>query len=122
MGEYILKDIEKKEKGGKTMDCFIINNITENDVRRNKLRILVKNKPYFPIPDDGNSQTYDIKVKVGSTIYDRQYRYIRNKSGRLNLRVELYREILQIEPGDILVVVVLEENILYQIINLSKLI
>lgn len=113
--------IEKKEKGEKTMDCFIINNITEKDASSCLLRILVANKLYFPIPDDINPCTYDIKVKVGSTIYDRQYRYIRNKSGKLNLRVELYREILQIEPGDILVVV-LEENILYQIINLSKLI
>jgi hypothetical protein len=112
----------KHDEGEKTMDCFIINNITEQDASSCLLRILVPNKPYFPVPDNGNPYTYDIKIKVGSEIYDRQYTYIRNKSGRLNLRVELYREILQIEPGDILVVVVLEENILYQIINLSKLI
>ena len=42
--------------------------------------------------------------------YDRQYRYNRNISGRLNLREELYRDILKIEHGDILVVVVLEKN------------
>lgn len=121
MGEYILKDIEKKEKGGKTMDCFIINNITEKDASSYKLRILVKNKPYFPIPDDGNPNTYDIKVKVGHVIYDRKYRYIRDKSGILYLREDLYKDILKINYRDILVVVVLEKNRLYQIINLSAL-
>lgn len=109
----------KKEE--KTMDCFIINNITENDVMNNMLRILVANKPYFPMPDDGNPQTYEIKIKVGSTTYERNYRYNRNESGRLYLEEDLYRDILEIESGDILVVVILEENRLYQIINLSTL-
>lgn len=104
------------------MDCFIINNITESDSSSHKLRILTENKPYFSIPDDGIPQTYDIKIKVGPTIYDRQYRYIGNKSGRLYLRAELYGDILKIEPGDALVVVVLEKNILYQIINLRTII
>jgi hypothetical protein len=103
------------------LDCFIINNITENDASSFKLRILEENKPCFSIPDDGIPQIYDIRVKVGPTIYDRQYRYYRNKSGRLNLRKELYRDILRIDAGDILVVVVLEENRLYQIINLRTL-
>lgn len=104
------------------MDCFITNNITVKDASSNKLRILKKNKPYFPIPDDGIPKTYDIMIKVGSAIYDRQYKYNRNRSGRLNLREELYRDILRINAGDILVVVVLEENRLYQIINLRTLI
>lgn len=104
------------------MDCFIINNITKSDARSHKLRILTENKPYFPIPEDGIPQTYDIKIKVGPATYDRQYRYIRNKSGRLYLRAELYRDILKIEPGDVLVVVVLEKNIFYQIINLGTII
>jgi hypothetical protein len=103
------------------MDCFIINNITENDVISYKLRILVENKTYFPIPNDEISKTYDIRVKVGSKIYDRQYRYNRNKSGRLNIGAELYRDKLRINAGDVLVVVVLEENSLYQIINLTML-
>lgn len=104
------------------MDCFIINNITERDVSSYKLRILKENKAYFPIPDDGISQTYDIQIKVDPATYDRQYRYIENRSGRLYLRAELYRDILKIEPGDVLVVVVLEKNRLYQIINLRTLI
>ena len=103
------------------MDCFIINNITENDASSYKLRILVENKPYFPIPDDEIPQTYDIKVKVGSAIYDKRYRYNRNESGRLNLGAELYRDVLRINADDILVVVVLEENSLYQIININML-
>jgi hypothetical protein len=104
------------------MDCFIINNITENDTRTNNLRILVENKSYFPMPDDEIQQTYDIMVKVGSEIYDRQYIYYRYKSGRLNIGAELFRDKLRINAGDILVVVVLEENSLYQVINLRTLI
>ena len=110
------------KKGEKTMDCFIINNITEKDASSYKLRILKKNKPYFPVPKDGNPHTYDIKVKVGSVIFDRHYIYDKKRSGRLNLREKLYRDILKIEHGDILVVVVLEENKLYQIINLRTLV
>ena len=109
------------KKGEKTMDCFIINNITENDVMNNMLRILVANKPYFPIPDDGIPQTYDVTIKVGSATFERKYRYNRNKSGKLNFRDELYRDILKIKHGDILAVVILEKNRLYQIINLNTL-
>lgn len=109
------------EKEERTMDCFIIDNITERDVRRNILRILVPNKLYFPVPEDENPHIYDITIKAGSVTYDSQYRYNRNISGRLNLREELYRDILKIEHGDILVVVVLEKNEMYQIINLSTL-
>lgn len=99
------------------MNCFIINNITENDVSTNKLRILIENKSYFSAPDDRNPHNYDVKIKVGSEIYDRQYRYTRDKSGILKLRAKLYKEILQIRFGDKLVVVVLEKDRMYQIIN-----
>ena len=112
----------KHEEGEKTMDCFIINNISKNDESSHRLRILKEDKPYFPATVDGSSQTYDIKVKVGSVILDSRYRFNRNRSGRLNLREELYKDILRINAGDILVIVVLEKNRLYQIINLRTLI
>lgn len=108
--KYAVEDLRnmniKYEEREKTMDCFIINNITERDAISHKLRILKENKPYFPKPAEEISKTYDIKIKVGLSTYDRKYRYIRNKSGRLNLRAKLYRDILKIEPDDVLVVVV----------------
>lgn len=100
------------------MDCFIIDNITEGDVEDRLLRILKKNKKYFPIAYNENTHGYDLQIKVGANIYDRQYNYIKNMSGRLYLGVDLCRDILKINASDKLVVVVLEENKLYQIINL----
>lgn len=118
--EKDLRNINIK-KGEKIKDCFIINKITESDVRANRLRILVNYKKYFPITDDGNSCTYDINIKVGTVTYDRKYRYIKKRSNILYLREELYRDILQIESGDKLIVVILERDELYQIINLRTL-
>lgn len=97
---------------------FLINNITSNDVEANILRILVANKIYFPISADGYPCNYNIKIKVGSETYDRIYRYYGNKSGRLYLRNELYKEIFKIEPEDMLKVTVIEENKTYEIIKL----
>ncbi|WP_019227244.1 hypothetical protein [Sedimentibacter sp. B4] len=100
------------------MSSFLINNITSNDFEANILRILVANKIYFPISDDGHPCNYNIRIKVGSEIYDRIYRYYRNKSGKIYLRNELFKEILKIETEDILKVIVLEENKTYEIIKL----
>lgn len=100
------------------MSSFLINNITLNDCEANILRILVANKINFPISTDGHSCNYNIKIKVGSETYDRIYRYYENKSGRLYLRGELFKEILKIEQGDILKVTILEENKTYEIIKL----
>lgn len=99
------------------MISFIINNITESDVRSNILRILVANQLYFPEADNGNDTSYNIKVIIQGEIYAAVYRARIRRSGILRLGAELYNERLNIEPGDKLNVKVLEENALYEIKN-----
>jgi len=97
------------------MDCFIIDNITECDVRDKIIRILVSNKPYFPRPINGNDINYNINVIINGKIYAAKYRASMRRSGVLRLGAEIYDDILKIEPRDNLNVTVLEENKLYEI-------
>ena len=98
-----------------TMVSFIIDNITESDVRSKILRILVANQPYFPRTGNGNDTEYNINVIINGKIYVVKYWARIRRSGILRLGAEIYNDILKIEPGDKLNVKVIEENKLYEI-------
>lgn len=99
---------------------FKINNITDNDVRDNLIRILVENKPYFPREEDGQVKSYEIMVKIGSEIQRARYRVEKQRSGSLRIGSDSYKYKLGIKAGDTLKITVLEKNKLYEIEKVSK--
>lgn len=96
-------------------DRFIISNITEKDIEKHLLRIVVDNKKYFPGSDNIEPKKYKIKVKVNSEIYDATYRVGKQRSGTLRIGAEIYKDRLGLEHGDILTVEVLEDFGLYEL-------
>lgn len=55
-------------------DTFLVNDITNNDIERNLIRIIVNNKKFFPGSDNIDPKSYSIRIKVNSEIYDGTYR------------------------------------------------
>lgn len=99
------------------INTFCIFNITYNDVKKNLIRIRVDYKRFFPGSDNIEPKIYQIKVKIGSEIYDASYRVEKKRSGRLSIGSEVYKHKLGIKFGDILEVYILQENKLYEIRN-----
>lgn len=98
--------VEKKEqtKIRVKSECIEIDNITEKDIEKHIIRILVTNKHFFPKEVPRNRKTYALRFKVdGKTI---ETKYIigskdgKSRSGILKLGYEVYQNTLKIQFGD----------------------
>ena len=58
------------------------NEITEEDIEKNCLRITVGNKEHFPTKD------CEITIRIGAAETRKRYKYIKNKSSKIYLGTE----------------------------------
>lgn len=98
---------------------FLINNITENDIEENLIRILKEYKKYFPGDDAVDPKSFEFKVRVGGEIYDAKYRVEKKRSGKLYIGSEAFKHRLCIKLGDKIKVTVVEKDNLYDLKNIK---
>ncbi|GEM_PF-3198075 len=84
-------------------DAIYIKNITENDVKKRNIRILVNNKHLFPIEVSGNPITYSLDFNIEDAVFTAKYRIGskdgKSRSGVLKLGDSIYQNMLKIQAG-----------------------
>jgi len=82
---------------------FIIDNITEKDIKQKIIRILVENKSHFPRELRGEPKTYHLKIFFRNNEYEANYtigsKDCKSRSGILKIDSNLYMNELKIRVG-----------------------
>ena len=108
---------QKKSKPfSKTIsNSFVIKNISLGDARSKEIRILVNGKNLFPAEIRGQSKTYGLTVMYKEKSYYSTYtigsKDGKSRSGILELKEDLYTDILKIKSGDSLKITKTSENL-----------
>lgn len=97
---------------------FTIDNITDSDVKSRYIRVLKKNKKFFPPEVLGQHDVYDIMIIYENKQYPANYGTFstggRVRSGRIIFKKEVFDELL-IKSGDVLNFEVIVPNHSYSI-------
>mgnify|MGYP000883431072 CR=1 FL=1 len=68
-------------------ECFIVDNITDSDIKYRYIRILKGNKKYFPKEVIGQPESYDIQILYGDKVFSATYiigsKDHKSRSGRI---------------------------------------
>ncbi len=87
------------------MNIIEINNITNSDVSKKKLRILKDQKIIFPDEIKGQPETFDLNLKFDGFLINAKYtigsKDGKSRSGVLSVGSDVYENILKIKAGSI---------------------
>lgn len=101
---------------------FIIDNITDSDVKSRYIRVLKKNKKYFPPEILGQSDVYEIEIIYSNKLYPASYRTCstggRVRSGRIIFNKENFDQ-LSIKSGDVLSFEIIIPNRSYRFLKVN---